>query len=204
MQVPPILIGALIVLSALAALGGIFLKRSQTIVSPAIIPSESDPTSAKLTTSDSDNEEIWQTYSTFIPFSFQYPSNLSVEDFGDGVDIHSYGYQQQRNSNLQGGINVRIRTSVYELYDTNLRTLAEQERDMAEEQGSLKEDLRPISVGKFEGYTFIVQDPQLATWFVLGLGSEGRVLIITDKTQDLTNQGYSETVNRIIQSIQEH
>lgn len=142
----------------------------------------------------------WQTYSTEEDcFSFKYPEEVTFKMQGDLAHLSLLGPTQKQDTGFFDGISLTfsppltISGSLTDYVDTKVAE--------SKEFGEIIKPKAEITVNGINGYTYTNQGLGTFENIYLQAGDKSCAVEITNSTIDPTNQGYQETVDKILSTF---
>lgn len=194
----------LVILVFLTVGGGLWLFDKSDKKEQREVMKPSPGQTSTLTPTPTDNEialpEDWTKYEAERGWSISHPKEFEVEDLENGINISKWGPTQKENTEFYDGISLTIRS----------QELAEEETVEEVARNSLEEfENSPVYEDSSELTTMTLADRAAYTYSATSLGTRRYYFVransycleIVDGTTDPTNQGFSDTVEEILSSL---
>lgn len=184
---------------ALVGVGGFFL--GQRVSQPAKTPL---PTPVVTATPTPEPTANWETYtSSELGFRIKQPSEVEVQfdEANQTVSFMQFGPTQREGTEFYDGISLSFRSGSLE--GSTLMEFVESAAQEIRDSGVSEVTMEPTptTVAGLQGYTMQVRGLGEFTYYYLPVGTD-RYLEIVDATQDPESQGFEETVEMMLSTLE--
>lgn len=159
------------------------------------------PTSVLSPTPTPDLTEDWLTYSNSdIVYTFKYPSNVSLTEKNNTIQLYLQGPTQRQNTEFYDGI-MLIFSLPFQIGNVSLSEYVDQEIEQSKQNADILEEKTKINVAGIEGFTYTAQGLGTSKYIYLQSSDKTWTVKIINGTNDPTNQGYNNTVDQILSTF---
>ena len=142
----------------------------------------------------------WQTYSSEGGcFSFKYPQEVEYKMQGDLAHLSILGPTQKEDTEFFDGMSLTFSSLL--AIDVSLKDYVDSKVDESKQFGEIIKPNAEIIVNGIKGYTYTSQGLGIFESIYLQAEDKSCAVEITNSTVDPTNQGYQETVDKILSTF---
>ncbi len=194
-------VGGLSVLAILVA-GGVIWFQNAGQPSPEPPPPPSPSPSAPAPSPTPAIPPGWETHrSDAHSLVISYPTNVDLSLIGDRtILLTKWGPTQRENTEFYDGLSLSITTGTYQGNDFQAFVAAQREMYLDNPATEEAGPLFPVQIKENAGWQFEVTGLGSRTYLYFPW-AENQYLQVTNGTADPTNQGFSETVRQILETV---
>lgn len=137
-------------------------------------------------------------------FSIEYSEEITAEERADGyTSFYLFGPTQEENTEFYDGISIRIRQEELE-ENMTLEEKAEELVNQVSPVGEITQEVQETTLNGYEGYTYssLTVGSETTSYLLKYPGSETKYLHVVNATADPEDQGYEETAETMLSTLE--